>query len=404
MEEIKKLGEELQSGLTSLQKAQEQAKKDTDGLITEKVSKITEDLGEKLETLQAKQSAMEAAMQRVGDAVESKGESKEDIAKKEAFIAFLRAGGDASKLPAEQQKALSTDNLANGGYLVAPQMLGVINGRIFETSKMRQIANVVKTSHKSIEVILDDDEAGGGWAGEGDTVSDTSTPTLGKLEIAAKKLYAYPKVTNEMLADSEFDVEAWLNGKIADKFARLENTGFVNGNGVSAPRGILTYPAWAQAGVYERGKIEQINNGSASAMTEAGLIELMGSLKEDYQARARLAMKRSTFIAYLKLSGTNVFRFFNLQPQSGPVGTVLGSSLSLLEKPVQLFDDMPAIASGALTVAYGDFSTAYTIVDRQAISTLRDPFTSPGITKFYAEKRTSGAVTNFDGIKLLKMA
>jgi HK97 family phage major capsid protein len=156
--------------------------------------------------------------------------------------------------------------------------------------------------------------------------------------------------------------------------------------------------------VYERGKIEQINNGSTSAPTEAGLIELMGSLKEDYQARASLLMKRSTFIAYLKLSGTNVFRFFNLQPSSGPQGAVLGSSLTLLEKSVRLADDMPAIGNNALAVAYGDFSLAYTIVDRAAISVLRDPYTSPGITKFYAEKRVGGAVTNFDAVKLLKMA
>jgi HK97 family phage major capsid protein len=203
MEEIKKLGEQLQTGLTDLQKAQEQAKKDTDGLITEKVGKIADDLGTKFEELQQKQTSMEAAMQRVGDAVETKGESKEDLAKKDAFLSLLRAGGDVGKLSPDQQKALSTDNQANGGYLVAPQMIGMINGRVFETSPMRQVANVVKTSNKSIEVILDDDEAGGGWAGEGDTPSDTSTPQLGKLEIAAKKLYAYPKITNEMLASGK---------------------------------------------------------------------------------------------------------------------------------------------------------------------------------------------------------
>lgn len=403
-QELAKLGDELKAGLVSLQKAQEQGQKDTDGLITAKVKKIADELGAKFETLQEKQSAVEAALQRVGDNTETKGENKEDIAKKEAFIAFLRAGGDAGKLSAEHQKAMSTDNLTNGGYLVAPQMMGMVNARVFETSPMRQMATVVKTSNKSIEVILDDDEAGGGWAGEGDPVAETGTPQLGRLEIVAKKLYAYPKITNEMLADAEVDVEAWLTGKVGDKFSRLENSGFLVGNGVSQPRGLLTYGAWASAGVYQRGAIEQINNGSTSAMTEAGLITLMGSLKEDYQARASLLMKRSTFIEYLKLSGTNVFRFFNLQPQSGPQGSVLGGSLTLLEKTVRLGDDMPTIGSNALTVAYGDFSRAYTIVDRQAISVLKDPYTSPGIVKFYAEKRVGGAVTNFDAVKLLKMA
>ncbi len=114
-------------------------------------------------------------------------------------------------------------------------------------------------------------------------------------------------------------------------------------------------------------------------------------------------MKRATFIEYLKLSGTNVFRFFNLQPQSGPQGSVLGASLSLLEKPVYLADDMPAIASNALSVIYGDMS-AYTVLDRQAITVLRDPYTSHGQVKFYTEKRVGGDVTNFDKMKILRMS
>jgi HK97 family phage major capsid protein len=401
MEKLTQLGTELQKGLHDLQAAQTQLKKDTDGLVTEKVNKIANDLGVKLEELQAKQLEVQAAIERVGTTSEKK-EDAEALAKKEAFISFLRAGGDTSKMKPDHVKALSTDNMANGGYLVAPQMLGIINARVFETSPMRQMANVMRTSNKSVEVVLDDDEASGGWAGENDTATETGTPQFGKLEILAKKLYAYPKTSNEMLADSEYDVEAWLTSKIGDKFARLENSAFIAGNGVSAPRGILTYANYSTPGAYQRNAIEQIANGSTSAPTEAGLISLMGSLKEEYQANAQLMMKRSTFIEYLKLSGTNVFRFFNLQPQSGPQGRVLGGSLSLLEKTVRLADDMPAIGSNALGVAYGDFSRGYTIVDRQAISVLRDPYTSPGLTKFYAEKRVGGGVTNFEAIKLLR--
>ena len=404
MEKLTKLGDDLQSGLTALQKAQEKLKTDTDGLVKAQVETVAKDIGDKFQELQEKQAAIEAALQRVGEDANEKADDAEARAKKEAFVSFLRAGGDTRSLSAEHVKALSTDNLASGGYLVAPQMLGIIVGRMFETSPMRQMANVVTTSNKSIEVVLDDDEADGGWAGENDTVAESNTPQVGLIEITAKKVYSYPKVSNEMLADAEVDIEAWLTNKIADKLGRLENTAFLTGNGVKAPRGILTYNAWGSAGVYERNKLEQIVNGSTSAPTEAGLIALMGSLKEVYQPRAQLMMKRGTFIEYLKLSGTNVFRFFNLQPSSGNQGQVLGPSISLLEKPVRLADDMPVIGSNALGVAYGDFSVGYTVVDRKRISILRDPYTSPGMTKFYAEKRTGGGVTNFEAIKLLKFS
>lgn len=400
--DLAKIGEELQSGLVALQKSQEKQAKDTDGLVKAEVNRVAEEIGAKLSELQEKQSTIQAAMERVAaNDNDKKGDAEARLAK-EAFEAYLHAGADASKLSVEHQKALSTDNLANGGYLVPVQQLGIINGRIFETSPMRQVANVITTSNKSIEVILDDDEAAGGWAGEGDTPSETGTPQLGRLEIVAKKLYAYPKATNEMLADATVDMEAWLTGKVSDKFARLENTAFVTGNGVNAPRGILTYTAGTST--YARNTIEQVANGSTTGVTEAGLISLMGSLKEDYQNGASFLMKRATFVEYLKVAGTTMFRFLNLQPQSGPQGPVLGGSLTLMEKVVRLADDMPVIANNALPVAYGNFSRGYTIVDRKGISVLRDPFTSPGITKFYAEKRTGGGVTNFEAIKLLKMS
>lgn len=405
LKELATLGADLQKGLKDLQAAQEKAKTDTSEMVKAQIDKLAEDVADKLKAIQEKNADIEAAMQRVGTGpTAEKAEEVANRALREAYNEYLRKGGTTQGMDPEKVKSLATDNLASGGYLITAQMLGVVQTRIFETSPMRQVANVIKTTSKSVEIILDDDEAGAVWLGEGDSISETSTPTFGRLEIVAKKMAAYPKVTNEMLGDSSIDIESWLTRKLSDKFGRTENTAFISGNGVSQPRGILTYPAWTVNGTYERGKVEQIANGSTTAPTEQGLIQLMGSLKEAYQARASLMMKRATFIEYLKLSGTNVFRFFNLQPQTGSQGQVLGPTLSLLEKPVYLADDMPVIAANSLSVAYGDFGSAYTIVDRTAISVLRDPYTLPGFAKFYAEKRTGGEVVNFEAIKLLRMS
>ncbi len=61
-------------------------------------------------------------------------------------------------------------------------------------------------------------------------------------------------------------------------------------------------------------------------------------------------------------------------------------------------------ASDSLSVAIGDFSRAYTIVDRIGIRTLRDPFTDKPFVKFYTTKRVGGDVVNSDAIKFLKLA
>ena len=45
----------------------------------------------------------------------------------------------------------------------------------------------------------------------------------------------------------------------------------------------------------------------------------------------------------------------------------------LLGHPVVLDGEMPAMACGSLSVAFGNFEAGYTIVDRHGIKVLRDP-------------------------------
>lgn len=416
MEDIQKLtqlGNELQKGLVELQGAHKQLKNETDAMVEQKITRIAEDMATKYEELQAGQAKLSAVLERAGktDDADEKDARK---AEKSALLKFMRRG--AASLDEKEraiivaandemdQKGLSTDSNPDGGYLVPVGTFGMIQARLFETSPMRRIATVRPTTFKSVTADLDDDEADVRWEGEGDSSGETDTPEIGQIEIATRKLEAEPRATVESLQDAAFDLESWLVNKVTDKFGRMENTAFVTGNTPLRPRGFLTYGAIAEGGAYERNKIEQVVNGSTSAVTESGLIRLHGSLKEPYQARAVTVMKRSTLVGIMLLKGVDSYRFLNLQPvgPAGQTGQVLGASMMLLEKPVVLMDDMPVVASGALPVAYGDFSKGYTIVDRVGVSVLRDPYTAKGRIKFYTTKRTGGAVTNFEAIKILK--
>jgi HK97 family phage major capsid protein len=398
-DEIKKLTgsvEQIVKNFDELKNAHEVIKSTGGEGAKKMVDELAVKLGSQLEAIQLKQGQIEAAMQRPGIGTDVKSEKSEMEHK--ALQSYIRTGA----MSPDEQKALSTDSNPDGGYFVGTENAGIINGRIFETSPLRRIANVRSTAMKSITYDLDDDEADATWEGEGPSNPSSATPGTGQIEIVAKKLTAEPSVTEEDLMDSALDVEAWLNGKVADKMGRKENTAFVNGLGVTTPRGLLTYAAWASAGVYERNKLEQIAAGSTSAITEAALIDLQGSLKEGYQARATFTMNRTVLTGIMKNAGASNYRFLNLQPAVGSSGQVLGAVMTLLEKPVVLFADMPTVSSNTLPIAYGDFSRAYTIVDRVGISVLRDPFTSKGKVKFRSMKRVGGAVTNFDALKLLR--
>ena len=56
-------------------------------------------------------------------------------------------------------KSLQVQNNADGGYWVMPERLDQVVSRVFETSPMRLICNVISTANESVELIIDDDEA-----------------------------------------------------------------------------------------------------------------------------------------------------------------------------------------------------------------------------------------------------
>jgi HK97 family phage major capsid protein len=65
-------------------------------------------------------------------------------------------------------------------------------------------------------------------------------------------------------------------------------------------------------------------------------------------------------------------------------------------------EDMPALATDSLSLAFGNFAEAYTIVDRLGMRMLRDPYSAKPMVEFYGVKRTGGGVVNFEAIKFCK--
>ena len=68
----------------------------------------------------------------------------------------------------------------------------------------------------------------------------SATADIGLLTIPVHEQFAQPKATQKMLDDAGFDIESWIQRKVADKLSRTENTAFVSGNGVKKPKGFLS--------------------------------------------------------------------------------------------------------------------------------------------------------------------
>jgi HK97 family phage major capsid protein len=393
MTEIKGLVEKVNEALVPL-RSEVESIKNRDVLDEQKFDRMAAQVTgamEKLQAIEAKNAALEAAMQR-GDMGNGGAKEAEAKAKLETF---LRKEGEKGMV---EIKAMSTDSQPDGGYLVMPELSATVVSRIFETSPIRLVANVEQTGAKSRTFLIDDDEGSAEWSGEKSAASE-DTPDVGEKEIAVHNIRAKMNATADVLADAYVDLSSWLVQKGSDKIARTENSAFFSGNGVNKPRGLLTYAAWSSAGVYERDKIEQIASGAATALTAEGLIDTQAALKEAYQQGAVWMMKRATFGSVIKLKGADNFYF-------GPMMLAEGvPTMQLLGKRVIFADDMQALGTGAnLAVAYGDFSRAYTILDRVGLQVLRDPYTAHPYTIFHLTRRTGGDVTNFDAVKLTKLA
>lgn len=361
----------------------------SDPLTDSHLSRISEKLDEYKERL----GKMEASFRRPAFGSGSSVVFEDDVksAHKEAFRNYLRKGmeGDLCNL---QTKALSVSSDPDGGYLVTSQLSQNIVKTIFETSPMRQLANVEVISSDALEIIEDKDSAVAGWTTESGEVDDTATPQVAKKVIAVHELYAQPKATQKLIEDSAIDIEGWLASKISDIFARTENAAFINGDGVGKPRGILTYASGTSWG-----QVQQVSSGSSGAVTADKLIELFYSLKEVYATRASFLMNRATAQAVRQLKDSTNQYIWN-------PGFALGTPDTLMGVPVYLAADMPVPAANSLSVVVGDFKSAYQIVDRSGISVLRDPFTDKPFVKFYTTKRVGGDVVNFEAVKILKLA
>ena len=321
-----------------------------------------------------------------------------DAPHQKAFGSYLRTGDDDGLRGLEfESKSLSTVVNSDGGYLVDPVTADVIKSALYANTSLRAISSIVNVEATSYDVLVDHTELGAGWATETGTTTETGTPSIDRISIPLHELSALPKASQRLLDDSAFDIEGWLATRIADKFARAEAAAFISGDGSDKPTGILTHPAvdndtwtWGNLGYVATGVDGGIGTGDA-------IIDLVYALGAQYRANGTFVMNSKTAGAVRKLKdGDGRFLWSD--------GLAAGEPARLMGYPVLIAEDMPDIAAGSYSIAFGDFAAGYTVAERPDLRVLRDPFSAKPHVLFYATKRVGGDVSDFAAIKLMKFA
>lgn len=313
----------------------------------------------------------------------------------QAFGAYVRSGDDDGLRGLVMEgKSMSTAVNSDGGYLVDPQTSERVQSVLNATASIRAIASVVNVEATSYDVLVDHTDVGAGWATESSIIGETDTPQIDRITIGLHELSALPKASQRLLDDSAFDIEGWLAGRIADKFARAEAASFVNGDGIDKPKGFLAH-ATVDNDVWAWGNLGYVPTGEAGEVTPEAIVDVVYALGAQYRANATFVMNSKTAGLVRKLKD-NDGRFLWSD------GLAAKEPARLMGYPVLVAEDMPDAASDSMSIAFGDFNAGYTVAERPDLRILRDPFSAKPHVLFYATKRVGGDVSDFSAIKLLK--
>ncbi len=314
-----------------------------------------------------------------------------------AFNNYMRKG-DATKLRDIETKALSITSDTDGGYLVPDETEKAVMTSLKDVSPIRAIAGNRQVSGTVYKKPFSISGPGTGWVGETAARPETTSPSLAELSFPTMELYAMPAATSNLLDDSAVNIDEWIAEEVQTAFAEQETAAFVNGDGVNKPRGFLDYTAvaesswsWGNMGYLATG----VDGDFAASDPSDTLIDLIYTVKSSYRANSKWVLSRSTQAEIRKIKDADGNYIW--QPANRP-----GEQPSLLGYPVTEVEDMPAIGSDSLSIAFGDFNRGYLIVDRLGLRVLRDPYSSKPYVLFYTTKRVGGGVQDFDAIKFLK--
>lgn len=301
---------------------------------------------------------------------------------KKAFWNAMRS----QKPKYEVMDALQVGTDSEGGYLVPDEFERTLVEALEEENIFRSLANVISTSSGDRKIPVVASKGSASWVDEEGTIPE-SDDSFGQVSIGAYKLATLMKVSEELLNDSVFNLEAYISREFARRIGNKEEEAFFTGDGAGKPTGILAATGGAQLGVTATG---------TTAITLDEVLDLFYSLKAPYRNRAVFVLNDATVKAIRKLKDSTGQYLWQPSIQAGTPDTILN-------RPLYTSAYMPALAASAKTIVFGDFSY-YWVADRQGrvFKRLNELYATTGQVGFLATQRVDGKLILPEAIKVLQ--
>ncbi|MGL4477380.1 MAG: phage major capsid protein [Aeromonas veronii] len=331
-----------------------------------------------------------------GDLRDAQGRQVSNAAKKtgsrEMYAKWLRGGDKALTAEdwADIRATMSTTTGSEGGYSVQSEVASQLIEALKAYGGMRDVATLIRTDmgNPLSFPTTDGTAETGEWIAENVTAT-AADPTFGTVAVnafkASSKIVAVPF---ELLQDSQVDIEAFVNGRLADRLGRITNTGYTVGTGTAQPFGVVTRAASGKVGT----------TGQTTTIIYDDLVDLIHSVDPAYRAsgRVRFMMNDASLKVIRKLKDSSNRPIFI-------PGYELNNSMpdTLLGYEITINQDMPVMAANAKSVLFGDFSK-YIVRDVMAGTLFRftdSAYAKLGQVGFLMWMRTGGNLVDTGAVK-----
>ena len=342
--------------------------------------------------------AAETRVANVADLSAKKGRDGND-AGLAVYAKWLKGGDRALNQEdwAAIRNTMSTTTNSEGGFTVDSVVANAVIDALKAFGGMREVSTVITTAGHGLLSFPTSD----GTAEVGEIIAENTTatdldPSFGTVGLPVYKFSSkVATVPFELLQDSSVDIEAFIQDRLITRLGRITNAMFTTGTGSSQPNGIATA---ATIGVTAANSTSQV-----TAVTYDSLIATQHSLDPAYRRNAGWMFADSTMRSIRQLKDGSSRPIFVPGYETGVPG---GVPDSLLGAPVYINQDVAAMAAGAKSILYGDFS-GYYIRDIMAVEMFRftdSAFTKKGQVGFLAWMRSGGNLVDVGKVRAFKNA
>ena len=202
-----------------------------------------------------------------------------------------------------------------------------------------------------------------------------------RINLDSHKLAAIIRVTSELLKDSAIDIEAYLATTFADRLAVSEEEGFIAGDGVDKPLGLIQQ---AKVGC---------TTENAGTVSLQDVLNLIFSVPEKHRRNGTLLMNDNTLLQLYKQSTAQGNSLW------------LGQDDTFFGYRIVRCGTMPDAAPGSIPILFGDFKQVYINNNgKRSIKRLDQLFIANDHVGFLLSERVGIKLAVPDAVKGLKVA